>query len=132
MDILNLAIKTHRPPPWHTKVDSIQEWTGTDFDIISVEAVAILALADYTTGSPSGVAVGFFPAQHKQQRGGDKMISKITVFKARQPVTDDDYPTLIFWVRDAPNLYGEVGGARLADVSNVGSIGVVEDWRRRR
>ena len=27
---------------------------------------------------------------------------------------------------DAPNLYGEVGGARLADVSNVGAIGVVE------
>jgi len=54
------------------------------------------------------------------------MISKITVFKARQPVTDDDYPTLIFWVRDAPNLYGEVGGARLADVSNLGAIGVVE------
>ena len=54
------------------------------------------------------------------------MISKITVFKARQPVTDDDYPTLIFWVRDAPNLYREVGGARLADVSNLGAIGVVE------
>jgi len=54
------------------------------------------------------------------------MISKITVFKARQPGTDDEYPTLIFWVKDAPNLYGEVGGARLADVSNVGAIGVVE------
>lgn len=50
------------------------------------------------------------------------MISKITVFKARQPVTDDEYPTLIFWVKDAPTIYGEVDGAQLANVSNTGAI----------
>ena len=55
------------------------------------------------------------------------MVSKITVFKARHPVTDDEYPTLIFWVKDAPNLYGEVDGARLANVSNVDAIDVVEE-----
>jgi len=45
LGILNLAIKTYRPPPWHTKVDSIQEWPGTDFNITSVEAVAILGMS---------------------------------------------------------------------------------------
>ena len=55
------------------------------------------------------------------------MISKITVFKARQPGTDDEYPTLIFWVKDAPNLYGEVDGAQLGNVSNVDAIDVAED-----
>jgi len=55
------------------------------------------------------------------------MISKIIAFKARRPVTDDDYPTLIFWVKDAPNLYGEVDGAQLANVSIVDAIGVVEE-----
>ena len=55
------------------------------------------------------------------------MISKIIAFKARRPVTDADYPTLIFWVKDAPNLYGEVDGAQLANVSIVDAIGVVEE-----
>ena len=53
------------------------------------------------------------------------MISKITVSKARQPVTDDEYPTPIFWGQDAPNLYAEVNGAQLANVSNVDAIDVV-------
>ena len=55
------------------------------------------------------------------------MISKTIAFKAHRPVTDDDYPTLIFWVKDAPNLYGEVDGAQLANVSIVDAIGVVEE-----
>ncbi len=42
--ILNLAFKTYKPPPGHRKVDNIQEWPGTDFDIASVEATAILGM----------------------------------------------------------------------------------------
>ena len=82
---------------------------------IDEKSCGYAALTDYTAGSPSGIAVGFFLAQHKHQLRGNKMISMITAFKARQPITDDEYPTLIFWVKDAPNLYGEIGGARLGN-----------------
>jgi len=60
------------------------------------------------------------------------MISKIIAFKARRPVTDADYPTLIFWVKDAPNLYAEVNGAQLANVSNVDAIDVVGELEETR
>jgi hypothetical protein len=42
MNILNLAFKTYKPPPGNSKVDGVQEWPGTDFNIPSVEAHAIL------------------------------------------------------------------------------------------
>jgi hypothetical protein len=85
-----------------------------------------IKLTNYTPGSPNGIAAGFFLAQHKRQLGNNKMISKITVFKALQPVTNDDFPTIIFWVQDARSIYGDVDGAQTANVSNVVGIDTVE------
>ncbi|KAL6706277.1 hypothetical protein ACN47E_005567 [Coniothyrium glycines] len=76
-------------------INAVQEWPGTQFDVGSLEGLAIL-------GSSNAIAAGFFLAQHKRQLGGDKMIHRITVFKATQPVTRDDFPNLILWVRDVP------------------------------
>jgi hypothetical protein len=78
------------------------------------------------TGSPTGIAAGFFLAQHKRQLGGNKMIVKITVFKALQPVTDDEFPTMIFWVQDARNIYGDINGAHSVNVSDV--VGIDRMW----
>ena len=57
-------------------------------------------------GSPNGIAAGFFLAQHKRQLGGNKMIYKITVFKATHPITEDNLINLIFWVKDAALMDG--------------------------
>jgi hypothetical protein len=78
------------------------------------------------TGSPTGIAAGFFLAQHKRQLGGNKMIVKITVFKALQPVTDDEFPTIIFWVQNARNIYGGINGAHSVNVSDV--VGIDRMW----
>jgi hypothetical protein len=50
-------------------------------------------------GSPNGLGAGYFLVQHKRQLGGNKIISKITIFEG-----DDagGYPQLLFWVADAP------------------------------
>jgi hypothetical protein len=42
LNILNIAFQTYQPLPGHTKVDSAQDWPGTDLDISSVEGQAIL------------------------------------------------------------------------------------------
>ncbi|CAG5159500.1 uncharacterized protein ALTATR162_LOCUS5613 [Alternaria atra] len=42
LNILNLAFRTYKPPPGQQKVNSIQDWPGTDFEITSIEALAIL------------------------------------------------------------------------------------------
>jgi hypothetical protein len=149
LNILNLAFSTYKPPPGQQKVSSVQDWPGTDFGITSVEALASLGKcgpfmmatdvdafkrtelyvckADrHTAGSPNGIAAGLFLAQHKPQLGGNKMIHKITVFKALQPVTDDEFPTIIFWVQDARNIYGSIGVAQSVNVSDVVGIDTVE------
>jgi hypothetical protein len=47
------------------------------------------------TGSPNGLAAGFFLAQHKQQLGGNRMVDKITVFRSEQ---HGALANLLFWV----------------------------------
>jgi hypothetical protein len=58
------------------------------------------------------------------------MIFKITVFKARQPVTNDDFPTIIFWVKDARNVYGDYNVAQSANISSVAAIALVQDMEK--
>lgn len=51
------------------------------------------------SGSPNGVAAGYFLAQHKRQLGGNKYIPRIKAF-----CNDGDFTTtqLLFYVEDAP------------------------------
>ncbi|EDU42564.1 conserved hypothetical protein [Pyrenophora tritici-repentis Pt-1C-BFP] len=107
LSILEVAMKTYLPPPGQQRANGFQVWPGTDFEMHTIEAQAIL-------GTPNGIGAGFFLAQHKHQLGGNKMIYKITVFKAFQPVTEDDSINLIFWVKDSGFINGR------ADVGVVG------------
>jgi hypothetical protein len=52
-------------------------------------------------GSPNGLGAGYFLVQHKRQLGGNKIISKITIFEGDEA---GGYPHLLFWVADAPEL----------------------------
>jgi hypothetical protein len=47
------------------------------------------------------------------------MIYKIIVFKAVQPVTEDDFPNLIFWVKDVPNIHGGGDGMALDNATEI-------------
>jgi hypothetical protein len=51
--------------------------------------------------------------------GANKMIYKITVFKAVQPVTEDDFPNLIFWVEDVRPIYGDVDVMHVSNTTDV-------------
>ena len=44
--VLNLAFMTYTPPPGQQRVDGIQEWPGTEFEMHTVEAQAILGTLD--------------------------------------------------------------------------------------
>jgi hypothetical protein len=49
-------------------------------------------------GSPNGLAVGYFLAQHKHHLG-NKAVEKVTVFRADSGMM----PYLLFWIKDAPS-----------------------------
>lgn len=52
------------------------------------------------TGSPNGIAVGYFLAQHKAQLGGNKYASQVRLW-----VESDGYdPCMIFHVVDSPGV----------------------------
>ena len=49
-------------------------------------------------GSPNGLTVGYFLAQHKHHLG-NKAVDKVTVFRADRGMM----PYLLFWIEDAPS-----------------------------
>jgi len=63
------------------------------------------------------------------------MIYKITVFKAYQPVTGDEFPNIIFWVKDVPVSYWKRGRGGQEEVKSgmgldtgiVGPIGGIRE-----
>jgi hypothetical protein len=68
-------------------------------------------------GSPNGVGTGYFLAQHKNQLGGNKVVSRITIFRADA----DDQPCLVFWVADRPETPVEGGAIETSGAGNVES-----------
>jgi hypothetical protein len=52
-------------------------------------------------GSANGRAVGYFLAQHKHQLGGDKYVSKMTVFEDENE--GNPHATILFWIDDVPS-----------------------------
>jgi hypothetical protein len=55
------------------------------------------------TGSPNGLAAGYFLVQHKQELGR-KYIEKVTVFRAD---AGRGMANLLFWVGDVPDTDSE-------------------------
>ncbi|CAN9087904.1 unnamed protein product [Alternaria alternata] len=74
--------------------DDMKKWPGVSFDSTSEEGLAIL-------GSANGRAVGYFLAQHKHQLGGDKYVSKMTVFEDENE--GNPHATILFWIDDVPS-----------------------------
>jgi hypothetical protein len=68
-------------------------------------------------GSPNGLAVGYFLAQHKHKFGRNKSVEKITVFLP----DEGDLPHIIFWIIDAPAgpVPGEVSAERLGEDAEI-------------
>ncbi|ORX98367.1 hypothetical protein BCR34DRAFT_606952 [Clohesyomyces aquaticus] len=89
--------------------DAIGGWPGTVFDILreGKEGEAGRALL----GSPPGATNAFFLMQHRKELG-QKLITKVAVFIGNEEVEDDEGedPDLLFWVEDAPESDGGVGG----------------------
>ncbi|KAF1361444.1 hypothetical protein EJ07DRAFT_164491 [Lizonia empirigonia] len=86
--LINEALRTYPLSPGEQRPNGVQKWPGTVFPMRYDAAQALL-------GSPNGLAAGFILAQHKRQLGGDKIISKVTVFRSEQR---DSLPNLLFWV----------------------------------
>ncbi|KAI4667815.1 uncharacterized protein J4E88_010066 [Alternaria novae-zelandiae] len=63
-------------------------WPGNDFSMETDAGKALL-------GSPVGRWAGYFLMQHKRRLGGNKIISKVRVFKAEE---DENWPYFLFYV----------------------------------
>ncbi|CAI9628672.1 unnamed protein product [Alternaria burnsii] len=99
--------------------DDMKKWPGVNFDSTSDEGLAIL-------GSANGRAVGYFLAQHKHQLGGDKYVSKMTVFEDENE--GNPHATILFWIDDVPSPPPELPepGAPPGDHSMDTSLGMVQ------
>ena len=52
--------------------------------------------------------MGYFLAQHKHQLGGDKYVSKMTVFEDENE--GNPHATILFWIDDVPSPPPELPG----------------------
>ncbi|KAL1601929.1 Mitochondrial import inner membrane translocase subunit tim8 [Nothophoma quercina] len=89
--LISEALKTYKVAAGQSRVSSLPRWPGLTFDLESAEGKAML-------GSPNGIAVGYFLAQHKNQLGGNKYVTKAQVWADQLGST----PSIIFYVANAP------------------------------
>ncbi|KAF1357235.1 hypothetical protein EJ07DRAFT_129930 [Lizonia empirigonia] len=88
-------------------------WPGTEFHMDSEQGLALL-------GSPLGRWGGYFLLQHKEQLGGNKVISKVRVFK-NDAMT---LPYMVFYVEDASTGSASGGVSDDGDVHILGDLGI--------
>ncbi|KAJ4993438.1 hypothetical protein SVAN01_00986 [Stagonosporopsis vannaccii] len=84
------ALRTYNLEPGQTRLIRVPQWPGVTFSMDSEQGVAML-------GSPNGIAVGYFLAQHKTQLGGNKYVTDVQIFLNED---NDDEPYMIFHVAD--------------------------------
>jgi hypothetical protein len=110
--IIDRVLETYTLTPDQQRETNVQAWPRTTTKLDGdEEGMTFLGTvsrfflkhsvdeADMWTGSPNGQDAGFLLAQHKDQLGGNKVISEITIFRA------DDVgmlPNLLSWVADSP------------------------------
>ncbi|KAJ8106913.1 hypothetical protein OPT61_g9226 [Boeremia exigua] len=92
IELVAEALKTYELEEGEIRPESVPNWPGLTFDMNTEQGLAML-------GSPNGIAIGYFLAQHKTQLGGNKYVSKVQVFTNPE---DDDSPYLLFWIADDP------------------------------
>lgn len=74
------ALKTYGLEGGQVRAATVPMWPGLTFNMDSEEGAAMLGKVQYWqascltifTGSPNGIAIGYFLAQHKTQLGGNK------------------------------------------------------------
>ncbi|KAJ8112784.1 hypothetical protein OPT61_g4923 [Boeremia exigua] len=88
--LIEHALKTYPLGPGEVRPRGVEKWPGTTFPMRYDAAQALL-------GSPNGLGVGYFLAQHKH-RLGNKAVDKVTVFRPDRGMM----PYLLFWIEDAP------------------------------
>ncbi|KAI4640738.1 hypothetical protein J4E93_008329 [Alternaria ventricosa] len=99
------ARRTLSPP----KGEVPDPWPGTDFSMETDAGKALL-------GSPVGRWAGYFLMQHKRRLGGNKVISKVRVFKGLE---DENWPYFLFYVAGTTaSAASEEAGMGVADVYN--------------
>ncbi|KZM28677.1 uncharacterized protein EKO05_0009934 [Ascochyta rabiei] len=89
LKLIELALKTYRVPDGQQRERYLPKWPGLVFDMETDEGKAML-------GSPNGVAVGYFVAQHKTQLRANKYAYQVTVWKDR-----DGDEQMMFWVKNS-------------------------------
>lgn len=106
--IIDRALQRLEPPRGQARIQHPQPWPGKTFVLTGdSEGLALLGTSSSTpflllvltyiaAGSPNGLGAGYFLAQHKSQLGGNKVISKITVWVPEVGAA----PTMLFWVAD--------------------------------
>ncbi|KAF9693177.1 hypothetical protein EKO04_008813 [Ascochyta lentis] len=88
--LITEVLRTYPLSPGEERPNGVLKWPGTTFQMRYDAAQVLL-------GSPNGLAVGYFLAQHKHHLG-NKAVEKITVFRPDRGMM----PYLLFWVEDAP------------------------------
>ncbi|KAH6639025.1 hypothetical protein C7974DRAFT_387722 [Boeremia exigua] len=88
--LMQMALQRYEVPEGQERLKRIPKWPGLELGIETPGALAML-------GSPNGLAVGYFLAQHKTQLGGNKHVHKVTIWK-----DDEGDEQMLFWVKDAP------------------------------
>jgi hypothetical protein len=96
-------------------------WPGTTFDSTTDQGDALIGMAlmhisraishrytnSITSGSPNGLAAGYFLVQHKRELGR-KYIERVTVFRAD---ARGSFSNLLFWVTEVPDTDSEEDGS---------------------
>ncbi|XPT03569.1 Mitochondrial import inner membrane translocase subunit tim8 [Ascochyta lentis] len=102
LDVIKQALATYAVPEGQQRLAAVPTWPGVTFDIETDQGKALL-------GSPNGIAAAYFVSQHKAQIGANKYVHQITVFQPDDNDSANEEPTIIYYVKDAPNpsLEGE-------------------------
>jgi hypothetical protein len=115
------ALATYELAPGEKRPNQVMPWPGTTFDSTTDQGDALVGMAlmhisraishrytnSITSGSPNGLAAGYFLAQHKRELGR-KYIERVTVFRAD---TRGSFPNLLFWVTEVPDTDSEEDGS---------------------
>ncbi|KAJ4376870.1 hypothetical protein N0V86_006306 [Didymella sp. IMI 355093] len=88
--LVDEALRSYPLGPGEVRPRGVEKWPGNTFPVRYHAAQALL-------GSPNGLGVGYFLAQHKHKLG-NKSVERTTVFRPDKGMM----PYLLFWIEDAP------------------------------
>ncbi|KAJ4347557.1 Mitochondrial import inner membrane translocase subunit tim8 [Ascochyta clinopodiicola] len=93
--LIEQSLKLYPVLEGQQRVTELPKWPGLTFDIETEAGQAMLG----RSGSPNGIAVGYFLSQHKPQLGSNKYVHQASIFSSEW---EHFQPSIIFHVKDAP------------------------------